>query len=49
MPPKDVSVADDDKKAPADKQEQAGPRLGSKGEYLPATYKTKKGNIREDR
>lgn len=27
----------------------AGPKVGSKGEYQPATYKTIKGNIRTDR
>lgn len=26
-----------------------GPKVGEKGEYLPATYKTAKGNVRTDR
>jgi hypothetical protein len=28
---------------------QEGPKVGKAGEYLPGTYKTSKGNTREDR
>ena len=37
-------------KMPQEQQETAqAPKRGDRGEYLPATYTTSRGNVREDR
>lgn len=36
-------------KAPTEEKLSMGPKVGAKGEYQPASYKTHRGNVRTDR
>lgn len=51
MPPVDevdVEVVEETPKAPKPAKVSQGPKKGERGEFLPATYKTPRGNTRTD-